>query len=312
VLAEINDDTDGCAAQFACGRNQHATARSRTEFGVVRCHQKEETMHGKNVGDGLSNIPKMVYKAATLNLDMVDAGSRATLLHFAAAKRRPEVDKSKKRGWWAVGRIFWGHYQHDRFLNGVVPEAKGFVGSMKAHQLVGLCEDKLQAEKLGPLWVRDNYCACGPCRMMDFKNCLFKNECGMMRLVKTPLVQQVRGALTMTAQLEESAGTIDGRQLLAVRFGQADSFWLARAMGKAFEVDEAMVHSTDQFEAGWLVMKIKWFEKERGRDYYVLAPAEHYLVVTTTVRVGGLGWEKTERGKYYLSDESESRILSAL
>ena len=53
----------------------------------------------------------------------------------------------------------------------------------------------------------------------------------------------------MTQQLVECAESIDGRQLLAVRVYQNDtSFYLARAMGKAFIADEKIVHSTDEFE----------------------------------------------------------------
>jgi hypothetical protein len=291
---------------------EQATARSLTEFGVVRTHQKEETMHGKNVGDGLSNMPRMVYKSSTLAGELVDAGSRATVLHFAAAKQRPDVPKLEKRGWWAVGRIFWGHITHDKLINGNVPEASGFKGSMKAHQLVGLCEDPAIAQNDGPLYVRDSYCACEPCRRRDYAKCLFQQECGRMRRVTTPLVQHVRGALTMTAQLEEWASTIDGRQLLAVRHGELASFWLARAMGRPFKATEDMVHSTDEFEEGWLLVQIKWFDKHPGDDHYRLLPAEHLLIVNTTVRIGGLDWAKTTRGQYFLSEETESRILAAL
>jgi hypothetical protein len=40
----------------AGGRNYHHVASCRTMHGVIRTMQKEGTMHGKNVGDGLSNI----------------------------------------------------------------------------------------------------------------------------------------------------------------------------------------------------------------------------------------------------------------
>ena len=272
-------------------------------------------MHGKNVGDGLSNIPPLEYKKGTLRGDLIDPGARSTMLYLAAAKPKTNVPKKKARGWWKVNRIVYGHIAHDRMIGGNVPEAKGFEGSMKTHQLVGLCEDREAAERNGPLHVRDGYCACEPCRRLDFRGCLFKAEAGRMRKVTTPIITHVRGALTLSQALEEFASTIDGRQLLAVRNGANDSFWLARAMGKTFIADEQILHSTEEFDVGWILVRIKWFDK-KAAGHYVLLDAEHLLNVNSVVRIGGLDWAKTvncnSRAHYHLSDEAEERILSSL
>mmetsp|Transcript_21037 Transcript_21037/g.62457 ORF Transcript_21037/g.62457 Transcript_21037/m.62457 type:complete len:156 (+) Transcript_21037:137-604(+) len=38
------------------------------------------------------------------------------------------------------------------------------------------------------------------------------------------------------------------------------NYWLALLSGPAFPVPESQVRATDQFEAGWLVVKAQWFE----------------------------------------------------
>ena len=38
------------------------------------------------------------------------------------------------------------------------------------------------------------------------------------------------------------------------------NYYLAQIMGQAFPVPESQVQATDQFEAGWLVVKARWFE----------------------------------------------------
>ena len=63
-------------------------------------------------------------------------------------------------------------------------------------------------------------------------------------------MQNVRGAQSMTAQLEEFAATLHARQLLAVRTPD-------RTMGRAYEAEEDFIHSGKAIEANWLVVKLQ-------------------------------------------------------
>ena len=113
----------------------------------------------------------------------------------------------------------------------------------------------------------------------------------------------------MTGQLEEYAATLHARQLIAVRTPE-NSFWLARAIGRAYEASEDFVHSGNEIEAGWLLVNIKWFDKRA--DHYVPLDAELPLIVNTAIRVGGLGWERTDNEKYYLSQDTIERIEGSI
>ena len=207
-----------------------------------------------------------------------------------------------------MDRTFYGHLEHGRFQSGVVPEAKGFKGSMRCHEFIGAC-DKATADKSGPLLVRDGFCACRRCRAGQWSQCELKRNAGQMRKVYTPVVQQVRGAQTMIGQLEEFAATLHARQLIAVRTPDK-SFWLARAMERAYHATKDFFHSGNAIEEGSLLVNIKLFERCGGN--YVLSDAEVPLIVNTAIRVAAIGWERTDDGKYYLGEDTADRIEAAI
>ncbi len=95
-----------------------------------------------------------------INIYVGDAGAaQCVIVKHRVTESIEKAVARKMNASLSVGRIFWGYNADNCFVSGNVPEAKGFVGSMKAHHLVGLCGDKQQADALGPLWVRDNLCA---------------------------------------------------------------------------------------------------------------------------------------------------------
>ena len=99
------------------------------------------------------------------------------------------------------------------------------------------------------------------------------------------------------------------RQLLAVRTPEK-GFWLARAIGQAFEAEEDMLHSGNEIERGWLLVNVRWYDKRPG--YYVLCDAQVPLIVNTIIRIGGLCWARTEDGKYYIDADTVERIESSI
>ena len=78
-------------------------------------------------------------------------------------------------------------------------------------------------------------------------------------------------------------------------------------------MEQEQVHSTDELEAGWLVVMIRWFDKRKD-GHYVLLKGEVPLSVHCAVRIADLQWAKVDRkqGKFELGMETEARILDAL
>ena len=63
-------------------------------------------------------------------------------------------------------------------------------------------------------------------------------------------------------------------------------YWLARALGPAYPAPAHMVHATDQFEEGWLVVPAQWFWLEQISERgYRLMSEERLIPVSTTVRL---------------------------
>ena len=118
-----------------------------------------------------------------------------------------------------------------------------------------------------------------------------------MRHVKTPLAKgsaRLREGLMM--QLHEFAELLEKNMLVAVNAaaderGLEGDYWLALLLGGAFECPEQMVHATDVFEAGWLVVRVRWYElKQVSQRAYVLKPEERIVPVNAIVRLTGLAF----------------------
>ena len=81
-----------------------------------------------------------------------------------------------------------------------------------------------------------------------------------MRYVEAPLAKgsaRLRDGLLM--QLHEFAELLEQGMLVAVNAADDERhlegcYWLAQLLGGAFVCPENMVHATDVFEAGWLVV----------------------------------------------------------
>ena len=100
----------------------------------------------------------------------------------------------------------------------------------------------------------------------------------MMRHVETPLSKgsaRLREGLMM--QLHEFAEQLEKGSLVAVNAAEDErqlegNYWLALLLGGAFVCPEQMVHATDVFEAGWLVVRVRWYQLEQvsQRGYVLL------------------------------------------
>lgn len=96
-------------------------------------------------------------------------------------------------------------------------------------------------------------------------------------------VPLVKGATLRTPQivsLQTFADSLDSKQLVAVNVHESESesegpYWLALVSGPAFAVEEDMLHSGQQYRAGWIVAPARWYRlrqwSERG---YELLPDE--------------------------------------
>jgi hypothetical protein len=121
-----------------------------------------------------------------------------------------------------------------------------------------------------------------------------------MRHVETPLAKgsaRVREGLMMA--LHEFAEQLEKGMLVAVNAADDErdlegSYWLALLLGGAFECPEQLVHATDVFEAGWLVVRVQWYElKQVSQRGYVLKREERIVPVNAIVRLLGLAFSNS-------------------
>ena len=131
---------------------------------ITRVHTKLVEHHGKSGCDGNSNGPKFTIKAGIkAGTLMLDPGTRDLVLFLAQHKCYPSIPKSKKRGWEAVGRIFYGFMNTDLFSRFKVPEAKGWKDCRGDAFYAGHNADRALAEKGGWMQARKLACSCNAC-----------------------------------------------------------------------------------------------------------------------------------------------------
>lgn len=184
-----------------------------------------------------------------------------------------------------------------------MPDALPFPDSFRCHQYVGLCGDQQKATRDGPLLVKDGFCSCSSCRppLYDFYNCKLKSQNGKFRRVECKLAKgQVAGVPQLLA-LEEWAASLEKGQVVAVRVDESEAgkyngqtYYLALVLGLAFELPESMVHATQGYEEGWLVVEAQWYDliqvSHRG---YKLLPGKVLILVNSMIKLPGVCFERT-------------------
>ena len=121
-----------------------------------------------------------------------------------------------------------------------------------------------------------------------------------MRHVLAPLAKgSARVREGQLLSLYEFAERLEAGMLVAVNADDDErdiegDYWLALLLGEAFACPESLVHATDVFEAGWLVVRVKWYSltqvSQRG---YILKPEERIVPVSAIVRLLSLAFSNS-------------------
>ena len=118
-----------------------------------------------------------------------------------------------------------------------------------------------------------------------------------MKHVETPLSKaSARVREGQLLSLEEFAEKLEGSMVVAVNAADDErhiegDYWLALLLGGAFVCPENLVHATDVFEAGWLVVRVRWYSlKQISQRGYILLPTERIVPVNAIVRLLGLSF----------------------
>lgn len=115
------DEIDGLPLSPAAAA---AIAAAPSLDGIVRMAIKLVEHHGKSGCDGNSNTPVLALKHAIEHKLMgPNPGTRQLVLFLAEHKPFTSTPKSGKRGWEAIGRIFYGFMNTDLFTKTLVADA---------------------------------------------------------------------------------------------------------------------------------------------------------------------------------------------
>ena len=240
-------DVDGIQISPAAAA---AIAAAPALDGIVRMAMKLVEHHGKSGCDGNSNTPVLALKHALQHgLIGPNPGTRQLVLWLAQHKPFPSTPKAQKRGWEAIGRIFYGYMNTDRVTKTVVPDSDGskrFPNSSKHHAFVGR-HTSPQVFVDGELQACHEFCPCVECLSGRYLSCQLKSEMGIMHRFAVPWVS---GA--PLRQLEELAvwsEQLKADMIVAFTAHSRDvdmegNYWLAKLTGPAFPVPESQASYT--------------------------------------------------------------------
>ena len=294
-----------------------AARKAAAEGGIVRVHVKKVESHGKaGATDGSGNVATFALKAAIESGVLVDPGTRELVLFLADHRRKPSVGQESKDGFQAVTKYFWGFFDTAKFTKSKVPdcEARGWKCNDQ-HMYAGLCADLQKAERDGPLRVNRMFCVCLPCSLLDFERCEMTAMMGRSRPVTVPLPRNTPSRVSQLESLDAWAKVLKPGMVVAVRAPAAEhglegSFWLALIMSEAFPVTEDMVHQSAEYEAGFLVVKAKYYSLEqRSPRGYVLKDEEWILDVNAMIRLPNVIFSGGSVGKAPRESRSGLHIL---
>ena len=278
-----------------------AIAASPSLDGIVRMAIKLVEHHGKGGCDGNSNTPVLALKHAIEHQLMgPNPGTRQLVLFLAEHKPFTSTPKSGKRGWEAIGRIFYGFMNTDLFTKAVVADADGrkFKDSTKHHSFVGR-QENAQVFTTGELQACHEFCPCSECLLGRYASCRLRAEMGAMHRVAVPWLSGP--SLHQLAELAAWGELLKSGMVVAFTADPEDAttwpmegnYYLAQIEGPAFPVPESQVHASDQFEAGWLVVKARWFEiVTTSPRCYKLQTVERTLVVSEMIRLPNIKFNK--------------------
>ena len=292
-------------------------------------------MHGKNVCDPLSNMPKRTLNEAIARGDMINVGTREVVIYLARHRPTPELSKLVKDGWWTVGRIFYAYYDHRQFTALNVPKAIGFKDSHDCHLFAGLGKDVEAARLHGPLAVRGNVCACPNCTAGNYEDCEMVALLGAVRRTKVPREQNATAGLRQVESLHQWAASLKNGQLASTRVAPDEAcieglYWLVLLLCAPYTLEKDTIFNTDTFEKEDLVVKVSYYKLEAAglegglRSYSLVGAKKHerLIHVSALIRLGGLRFAPGPGGPadrqmrsgvsklYYLSRDVHHSILA--
>ena len=224
------------------------------------------------------------------------------MIYLARHRATPETAKLWRDGWWTVGCIFWGYYDHRQFTALNVPRAVGFKDSHEMHLFAGLGADAEEARLNGPLKARGNVCACKQCTAGNFDACEMKDAFGGVRHVKAPREKNQTAGLRQLESLQLWAAACKKGQLAATRVVSDEAcleglYYLVLLLCVPYTLDkDVLFFATDEFEKGDLVVRISYFKLEAKdieggvRKYSLMEgkKQERMIHVSSLVRLKGL------------------------
>jgi len=294
---------DGCAAQYqgkhAFKGTQDFKARNGIEFIDLRNPENQ----GKFPADGDTHTLKSKIRASAE--DEYGPGTQGLVRHLAKTMDTPLQSRRNRYANAGDGGVFMGTdylFLFDPsgcFDITIASAEKGYKGSNKdffyqSHgDAIGDCE----------LMVRKGICGCDMCLKRQYRQCLLRPQTGnhavsfgpvrMKRIL--PKVECEASNTRVSRNLVSFCDSIRKGDNVIVRIAPADrsvndnlSYFVARLLDNPYKLDKGGVYGTNQYNAGWHVAMIRWYEFDhedgQGNHWYSHPISEQLMQCNSFVR----------------------------
>jgi hypothetical protein len=251
----------------------------------------------------------------------IDSDVRRLVLNFAEEFK----GRCKKRGdsrLWSADEYMIG-YLDDKLIDKEPTHYKAFKGS-KAHKCrVGTNSDP-SINHLNPMKFRCQFCACESCYLPRFRpgECLYRDIfSGPLKSHNATRIKVHARAVTRSHALQDFARSLKSNTIVAVRVAsdqqdEEGKFWLARTLSDGYQLDKAVVVAGEDFDEGFWVVNINWFERvqesrsvDASNAIYKELNDNRLLNVAAIMQIGEVELTPgTRRNRFHLDDDELSRI----
>jgi hypothetical protein len=314
------EGTDGCGGQFQGETNYGQVARGAVGPTRVRRHSIiDEDNHGKNVSDPAGGQFQARLNESANENHTVYPGARNVVLNMAQYHPAPsEGAEQLKPATWSPNTKLYAFYSAKQ-LSKPKEHFVPYKNSKMLHSRHGTRQSPSRAEELGPITMKESFCACDMRVQFKFGQCFVKQHVGTSRKAEVR-----RGVVTQSEALPAFVLKIHKNQTWAVTAAEGEraaeaNYWLARILEEPYRNPVEFMYAGEKYETGYCIAKIRWLRcVRRGvtRSYKVES-TESYLSMIAFIRTDGpLKLTKppvarARKGEINLSSDGQTRIYNA-
>ena len=172
---------------------------------------------------------------------------------------------------WAPRTIVYAYYD-ESLMARAHQHFKPYDKSKSWHSRIGLQPNAAAAETVGSVTLKRIFCSCAPCAppRYDVANCLVPSVVGRTTTKSTPRSAAAPQVTTQAQALADFSVRLAAGSYWPVCVEKDEQvaegmYWIAQVQGPAERLVDGMQYAGQTFDAGFIVVKVKWLQLHAER-----------------------------------------------